>query len=56
VFREVETMHGLLAGLVVGTMGPELLKGLQTECDSLKDEVERQSGATDSQPGTEGTR
>ena len=54
VFREIETMHGLLARLVVGTMGPELLKGLQTECDSLNEEVERQSDAIDSPPDTEG--
>jgi hypothetical protein len=47
VFREVETMHGLLAGLVERTMGPQLLAGLQTECDSLKEEVERRGSAGD---------
>jgi uncharacterized protein YndB with AHSA1/START domain len=41
VFREVETMHGPLAGLVRRLMAAQLLRGLQTECDSLKEEVER---------------
>ena len=41
VFREVETMHGPLAGLVKRAMAEQLLRGLQTECDSLKQEVER---------------
>jgi uncharacterized protein YndB with AHSA1/START domain len=42
LFREVETMHGPLAGLIHRLHGPHLLQGLQTECDSLKEEVERQ--------------
>ena len=46
VFREVETMHGLLAGVVHRAMAPQLLRGLQTECDSLKQEVERISTET----------
>lgn len=41
VFREVETMHGILAGVIRMAMAPQLLRGLQTECDSLKEEVER---------------
>jgi uncharacterized membrane protein len=41
VFREVETMHGPLAGIIQRAMAPQLLDGLQTECDSLRDEVER---------------
>ena len=41
VFREVEAMHGPLAGLVKRLMAAQLLRGLQTECDSLKQEVER---------------
>jgi hypothetical protein len=40
VFREVETMYGPLAGVIKRTMAPQLLRGLQTECDSLKHEVE----------------
>jgi uncharacterized protein YndB with AHSA1/START domain len=43
VFREVETMHGLLAGLIRRAMAPQLLRGLQAECDSLKEEVERRA-------------
>jgi hypothetical protein len=43
VFREVETMHGPLAGVIRRTLGPQLLRGIQTECDSLKQEVERVS-------------
>lgn len=51
VFREVETMHGPLAGVIRRTMAPQLLRGLQTECDSLREtecdslreEVERTS-------------
>ena len=45
LFREVETMHGPLAGLIHRLQGPQLLQGLQTECDSLKEEVERQVSA-----------
>jgi len=41
VFREVETMHGPLAGVIQRAMGKQLLRGIQTECDSLKQEVER---------------
>lgn len=41
LFREVETMHGPLAGVIRRTMAPQLLRGLRTECDSLRDEVER---------------
>jgi len=41
MFREVETMHGSLAGVVQRAMAPQLLRGLQSECDSLKEEVER---------------
>lgn len=41
VFREVETMHGILSGAIRMAMAPQLLRGLQTECDSLKEEVER---------------
>jgi uncharacterized membrane protein len=41
IFREVETMHGSLAGVVQRAMAPQLLRGLQSECDSLKEEVER---------------
>ena len=41
IFREVETMHGSLAGLIQRAMAPQLLRGLQSECDSLKEEVER---------------
>jgi uncharacterized protein YndB with AHSA1/START domain len=41
VFREIETMHGPLGRLVERTMGPQLLQGLQTECDSLKEELSR---------------
>jgi hypothetical protein len=47
VFREVETMHGLLAGLIHRVHGPHLLRGLQTECDSLKAEVERPESPDD---------
>ncbi len=43
MFREVETMHGPLAGVIQRTMGTQLLRGIQTECDSLKQEVERVS-------------
>jgi len=46
VFREVETMHGPLAGVIQRAMAPQLLRGLQTECDSLKQEVERISTET----------
>jgi len=46
LFREVETMHGPLAGVIQRAMATQLLLGLQTECDSLKQEVER--------PGTQG--
>ncbi len=48
VFREVETMHGPLAGVIQRAMATQLLRGIQTECDSLKQEVER--------AGTEGPR
>ena len=41
LFREVETMHGSLAGIIQRVMAPQLLRGLQSECDSLKEEVER---------------
>ena len=41
IFREVETMHGSLAGVIQRAMAPQLLRGLQSECDSLKEEVER---------------
>jgi hypothetical protein len=41
VFREIEVMHGPLAGVIRRAMAPQLLRGLQTECDSLKQEVER---------------
>ena len=41
VFREIETMHGPLAGLVRRSMAAQLLRGLQTECDSLQQEAER---------------
>ena len=41
VFREVETMHGPLSGVIRRAMAPQLLRGLQAECDSLKEEVER---------------
>ena len=41
VFHEVETMHGPLAGVIRRAMAPQLLGGLQTECDSLRDEVDR---------------
>ena len=41
VFREVETMHGPLAGLIRRSMDAQLLGGLRTECDSLQQEVER---------------
>ncbi|MCU1462046.1 MAG: hypothetical protein JWO37_2121 [Acidimicrobiales bacterium] len=47
VFREVETMHGAFAGVIHRLHGPHLLRGLQTECDSLKAEVERQKSADD---------
>ena len=40
-FREVETMHGPLAGVIRRTMAPQLLDGLRTECESLRAEVER---------------
>ena len=40
VFREVESMHGALGWLVERTMGRQLLVGLQSECDSLRDAVE----------------
>lgn len=43
LFREVETMHGPIAPLIIRSMGPQLLRGLQTECDSLKEEVESRS-------------
>jgi uncharacterized membrane protein len=41
IFREVETMHGSLAGVIQRAMAPQLLRGLQSECESLKEEVER---------------
>jgi uncharacterized protein YndB with AHSA1/START domain len=41
VFREIETMHGPLAGLIQRSMAAQLLSGLQAECDSLREEVER---------------
>jgi hypothetical protein len=41
VFREVETMHGILSGVIRRAMAPQLLRGLHAECDSLRDEVER---------------
>ena len=41
VFREVETMNVLLAGTNQRAMAPQLLRGLQAECDSLKEEVWR---------------
>ena len=41
IFREVETMYGVMAGTIKRSMGQELLQGLQRECDSLKEEVER---------------
>ena len=44
LFREVETQHGPLSGLIERSMGEQLLRGLQTECDSLKERVE--AGAT----------
>lgn len=40
-FREVETMQGGLARLVVGLMRPQLVAGLQAECESIKEEAER---------------
>jgi len=41
LFREVETMHGPLAGVIQRAMASQLLRGIQVECDSLKEEVER---------------
>jgi hypothetical protein len=41
LFREIETMHGTLAGVIRKAMGPQLLRGIQAECDSLKREAER---------------
>jgi uncharacterized protein YndB with AHSA1/START domain len=41
VFREVETMHGLLAPVIKAFMATPMLDGLRRECESLKAEVER---------------
>ena len=44
LFREVEVTHGPLANMIHRTMGEQLRRGLQTECDSLREAVEaRQS-------------
>jgi uncharacterized protein YndB with AHSA1/START domain len=46
VFREIETMHGPMAGLIKRMLATSLLEGLQAECDSLKEEVERRARET----------
>lgn len=42
-FRELETMYGGMASVIKVSMGKQLLAGIQAECDSLKEEVERRT-------------